>query len=209
MEGRGHRSEKPDGRGRSRRAGELYRFSWFFYLFLALAGVGWIGLRKGEIPSSLFVDTATWWRDLGAGLLVGGALLGCWSAARRGLPAARRLETRVAELLGPVERSEALGLAFLSGTAEEIFFRGAVQDAWGWLVAAALFAVLHTGPGAAFRLWTLFAAVAGLALGGVTLWTGTLLAPIVAHILVNAVGLSRIGRLAALRDATHAPESSA
>ena len=177
--------------------GRLFRFSWFFYLILAVAGLVWLGLQRGAIEPGVFFDTATWWRDLAAGLAVAGALLGVWAAARRWLPAARELEETVAKLLGPIERAEAIGLAFLSGIAEEIFFRGAVQEAWGWVVAAALFAVLHTGPGRAMRSWTAFAALAGLALGAVTLATGNLLAAIVAHFVVNAVGLTRVARLAA------------
>ena len=173
--------------------GQLFRFSWYFYLFLAIAGLVWIGFQRGAIPAELFFSPATWWLDLAAGLGVAGALLAAWSAGRHWVAAARELEKRVAELLGPIE---AVGLAFLSGVAEEVFFRGAVQEAWGWLVAAALFALLHTGPGRALRLWTVFAAVAGLALGAVTLATGNLLAAIAAHCVVNAVGLSRIGRIA-------------
>ena len=187
--------------------GQLFRFSWYFYLVLAVAGLVWIGLRRGAISPGLFFDPATWWRDLAAGLGMAASLLALWAAGRRWLAAARELERRVAEMLGPIERAEALGLAFLSGVGEEIFFRGAVQQAWGWLVAAALFAVLHTGPGRALKLWTVFAALAGLALGAVTLATGNLLAAIVAHFLVNAVGLSRVGAMAAEIPATRGPEA--
>lgn len=181
--------------------GQLFRFSWFFYLFLAVAGLVWLGFQRGTIGLEVFADAETWWLDLGAGLLVGGMLLAGWAAAERWIGAARELERKVAGMLGPIEPVEAIGLAFLSGTAEEIFFRGAVQGAWGWLVAAALFAILHTGPGRALRLWTVFAAVAGLALGSLTLATGNLLAAIAAHFLVNAVGLTRIGRQARRREA--------
>ncbi|MDH3743894.1 MAG: CPBP family intramembrane metalloprotease [Acidobacteriota bacterium] len=183
-------------RGPRNRPADLYRFSWFFYLFLAIAGAIWLGLEGGRIPPALFWDTETWWRDLGLGLAGAVLLLGLWGLARRLLPSARLLETRLAEILGPVSATEALALAFLSGTAEELFFRGAVQSVWGPLPAAALFALLHAGPGKEFRLWTLFAAVAGLVLGGLVLWSGNLLAAMVTHFLVNAVGLVRTGQRA-------------
>jgi len=96
--------------------------------------------------------------------------------------------------LGPLQPGEAVALAVLSGFAEELFFRGAVQGAFGWLPATLAFAVLHSGPGKAFRLWTLFAAVAGLVFAGLTVWRGNLLAPIVGHFLVNAVNLGRLAR---------------
>lgn len=120
-----------------------------------------------------------------------------WHLFLRFLPAARELEDRLAGLLGPVSTSEALVLALLSGFAEELFFRGAVQASLGWIPAALLFALLHTGPGRAFRLWTLFALVAGFLLGGMMLWRGNLLAPVTAHALVNGINLRGLGRRAA------------
>ena len=59
-----------------------------------------------------------------------------------------------------------------------------------------LFGLLHSGPGKAFRLWTLFAVVAGALLGGLMVWRGNLLGPVVGHVLVNAVNLRRLaGRM--------------
>lgn len=121
-------------------------------------------------------------------------LLAVWEAGRRVFPSARQLEARLAELLGPIDPSEVVGLALLSGFAEELFFRGAVQGSWGWLAATALFALLHTGPGPVFRLWTLFAAIAGLVLAGLMIWRGNLLAPVVAHGLLNGINLARLAK---------------
>ena len=183
--------------------GRLYRFAWGLYLFLALAGVLWIGAQRGRIPLSLFVDVRRWWLDLGLGIGAGLLLLGLWWAAERVFPLARELEARLATLLGPLTPAEAVGLALLSGFAEELFFRGAVQGTLGWAAATLLFGVLHSGPGRAFRLWTVFAVLAGAALGGVMAWRGNLLGPVVGHFLVNAVNLrrlaSRAGESARLR----------
>ena len=121
-----------------------------------------------------------------------GLLLALWEVGRRVFPTARELEQRLAELLGPIDLSEVVGLALLSGFAEELFFRGAVQGSWGWLPATVLFALLHTGPGPAFRLWTLFAAVAGMVLAALMIWRGNLLAPVVAHGLLNGINLARL-----------------
>jgi hypothetical protein len=121
-------------------------------------------------------------------------LLALWELGRRIFPTAKQLEDRLAELLGPMDLSEVVALALLSGFAEELFFRGAVQGSWGWLPATVLFALLHTGPGPAFRLWTLFAAVAGLVLGALMIWRGNLLAPVVAHGLLNGINLGRLVR---------------
>jgi len=91
-----------------------------------------------------------------------------------------------------MERHEIVALALLSGFAEELFFRGAVQGAWGWFPATVLFTLLHTGPGSTYKAWTAFAGVAGLALAGLMLWRGNLLAPILAHVVVNAVNLNQL-----------------
>lgn len=171
---------------------------------MALAGILWIGVRQGVIPLSLFVDPERWWLDLGLGLGAGLLLLAVWWVAERVFPLAKELEARLASVLGPITVSEALGLALLSGFAEELFFRGAVQGTLGWAAATILFGLLHSGPGRAFRLWTVFALLAGLVLGGVMAWRGNLLGPVVGHFLVNAVNLrrlaSRAGDSARLRE---------
>jgi len=172
--------------------GRLYRFAWGLYLFLALAGVIWIGFQKGAIPLSLFLDTRRWWLDLALGLGAGLLLLGLWAAAEHVFPLARDLEARLSQALGPLSGSEALALALLSGFAEELFFRGAVQGTLGLLGATILFGLLHSGPGKELRLWTLFALLAGGVLGLLMHWRGNLLGPVAGHFLVNAVNLRRL-----------------
>ncbi len=176
----------------ARPRGGLFRIAWFFYLILASVGILWLGKRPPGLYFALLIDPHTWWIDAAVGLAAGGVLLFLWSLAGRWLPGAQELERKLAATLADLNPSDVLGLAVLSGFAEEIFFRGAVQGAWGLIPATLLFGALHTGPGKVFRLWTLFAAVAGLALGGLMIWRGNLLAPILAHFLVNAVNLRRL-----------------
>ncbi len=172
----------------------LYRFAWTIYLVLAIGGAIWMGLQRDGLRLEQLLDPARWWRDALWGLGAAAALLGLWEIGRRLLPAARELERTLADLLSGLEPDQALGLAVVSGFAEELFFRGAVQGQWGLWIAALLFALLHSGPGRAFYLWTAFAAVAGVAFGLLTRHTGNLLAPILAHTLVNALNLYRLVR---------------
>lgn len=174
--------------------GQLYRLAWVFYLLLALGGVLWVGTREGSIGLGLFL-AQDWWIDLGAGLLAGGALLGLWWLAERLSSDARALTDLLRRRLGPIEPGEAVGLAVLSGFAEEFFFRGAVQGSWGWFWATVLFAVLHSGRSRELRLWGGFALLAGALFGGLVVWRGVLLGPIVAHVTVNGVSLLRIAGL--------------
>jgi membrane protease YdiL (CAAX protease family) len=179
----------------------VYKLAWGFYLLLGLGGVLWMGAQHETISLGLFLDPARWWVELPAGLVAGGLLLALWELAARRLALARELEERIESLLTGLEPSHAVALAVMSGFAEEVFFRGAVQSAWGFAPACALFALLHTGREACFRLWTVFALIAGLVFGGLVLWTGTLLAPIVAHMLVNGVNLYRLAAGSGMREA--------
>lgn len=145
--------------------------------------------------------------DAVTGVGAAGLLLALWEVGRRVFPSARQLEERLAELLGPIDLSEVVGLALLSGFAEELFFRGAVQGSWGWLPATVLFALLHTGPGPVFRLWTLFAALAGLVLAALMIWRGNLLAPVIAHGLLNGINLVRLVKSESGGAATQDPAS--
>lgn len=191
------------------RAGaRFYRIAWIFYLLLAIAGLLWVGSQRGRLGIELFVDPGGWWIDLGAGLGLGGALLGLWWALRRKVSAARNLEDELARLLAPLAVAEALSLALISAVAEELFFRGALQGALGVLPAAVLFALLHAGPGKAYRIWTLFALAGGLALGALVALRGPLGGAIVAHLLVNGVNLVRLARRGAAAPEVQLPPAA-
>lgn len=173
---------------------QLFRFATIFYLLLALAGVLWWGVRVGVLPSELFFRPRAIPLDLLVGATGGGLLAGGWWLLLRALPLARALEVRLGGLLRGLDRPQILALGVYSGLAEELFFRGAMQSAWGFVTATALFALLHTGRGREMGLWTLFALAAGALFGGLVLWRGTLLPACVAHFTVNVVGLERILR---------------
>lgn len=172
--------------------GGFYRLAWIIYLILALGGIVWIGLRLESIPLSVFLRPQTAALDVGLGLATGVGLIVVWNSIRRLMPSARQLEDELRRMLGPVDRGEIAGLALLSGLAEELFFRGAMQGALGWPIATLAFTLLHTGPGHVYRVWTLFAGIAGLAFAGLVVWRQALLSAIVAHVLVNLVNLRRL-----------------
>ena len=192
--------------GSTERTSWIYRIAWLFYLVLALIGALWLGAREGRIALDFFVNPATWWLDLAVGLGAGGVLLSMWLGVRRVLTTAQDLEADLAKLLGRLNGGEIVALALLSGFAEELFFRGAVQGAWGWIPATALFALLHAGPGASYRVWTGFAAVAGLTLAWLMIWRGNLLAPVITHVIVNGVNLKRLATLSEAVETVAMPE---
>ena len=102
--------------------GSVFQWAWIFYLILALAGIVWLGARRGTIDLSLFIGPTSWPIDLALGIAVGAALAGGWEMGRRLLPQAVTIEQHFGTILGPMSTSEAVALAVLSAIAEEFFF---------------------------------------------------------------------------------------
>jgi membrane protease YdiL (CAAX protease family) len=119
---------------------------------------------------------------------------------RRLFPASFQEAERLHWELGRAFKASGLGppalllLALLSGVAEEVFFRGFLQNlfflklgAWALPLQALLFALLHPAPKKVFA-YTLYTGAAGLLLGLAYLLSGSLIPGILAHVLHNARG---------------------
>ena len=124
---------------------------------------------------------------LGAG--VGLALVVASRIWTRRSRSGAELAAALAELLGSLPLAAVLALALASGNAEEAFFRGALQPRVGLLAASLLFGLAHFVPRRGFASWAPAAVLAGLVLGWLYQATGNLLAPALAHALVNALNL--------------------
>lgn len=126
-------------------------------------------------------------------LLLGGVL------AALGIASARAFVTRFswaralhAELEPVVRGSGDLDLviaALASGIAEELLFRGLLVQVAGVALSSILFGLLHQVRGPARWAWVVWATVMGALLALVFVATGSLLGPIVAHVLTNAINL--------------------
>lgn len=123
------------------------------------------------------------------GLGLGAVLAAAGQAMTRWTPWGRKLSRLLSRLVGGLHPADALLLAALSGLAEELLFRGVLLPYLGLLASSALFGAAHLVPRQGLWPWSVWAAVAGLALGVLAQATGGLLAPAVAHVAVNAVGL--------------------
>jgi membrane protease YdiL (CAAX protease family) len=139
-----------------------------------------------------------WGRDLALGVALAGcvALASSWSERRTRW--GRRLAEELAGALGPLSPAACLALAAASGVAEEALFRGALQPRVGLVMASLLFGLSHVPATRALRPWTALAVVLGLGLGVLFEATGSLAAPVAAHVGVNVVGLLSLSRRAAL-----------
>lgn len=109
---------------------------------------------------------------------------------------ARHLHRDFRSLLGELTSKEIVILAVASAVGEELLFRGALQPWIGIWPQAAVFALLHIGPGVRFLPWTASAFVLGVVFGYMYQWTGDLGGPIAAHFTINYLNLGFISRTA-------------
>ena len=171
----------------------------FYGAFLAVAVAWRVGLQGESLLVATAADQIRWLRDtgvgLGAGVLVIVASAELTARTRMGAALARAL----AAALGPLRTRECLVLALLSGVAEEAFFRGALQPRVGLVWASVIFALAHLVPRRELLPWSAFSLAAGFLLGGLYAATGNLVAPVVAHVAINAVNLRKLSRDAVAR----------
>src|SRR5688572_27179401 len=137
------------------------------------------------------ISSVLWWTILGA---LGG--LGIVFLSRALLDRftwAQSLSDWFAEILGPITWKDALLLALLSGFAEEMLFRGALQPTLGLIPTTIIFGLCHWPPKKELLPWTILTMVLGLCFGIATIASGHLTAAIVAHFMINVINLTAIG----------------
>jgi membrane protease YdiL (CAAX protease family) len=83
-------------------------------------------------------------------------------------------------------------LAATSAFGEELLFRGLLEPWVGLLPQAIIFGVLHQVGGPSRWVWMGWATVMGIMLGAMFHCTGSLVGPVLAHALINAVNLSHL-----------------
>jgi hypothetical protein len=159
---------------------------------VALAWSIWSGRSILYATPAAAEDGVSLLLDVGLGLAVAAATI----ALSRKITECTRwgdaMSRALAELLGRRSLRDCIVLAVSSGVAEEAFFRGALQPALGWLLASLIFGLVHLAPKRELLPWTGFALCAGLVLGALFEITGNLVAPVVAHVGINAVNLRRL-----------------
>lgn len=162
-----------------------------FYVVLALVAVGVINLQGLSLLQHAVGDGSTTLRDTVAGAAAGLAVVLITRLAWDWPPLVR-LNRELREALGSPGPAAVAALAIMSSVGEELLFRGALQPLLGFWITAIGFGLLHGGTGPRFRLWVGFAFLAGLMLGGLTLWTGNLVAATMCHLTVNYFNLNAL-----------------
>jgi len=172
---------------------DFVRMGLLFYGTMAIIAVLWrVGLYRESIyfSSDAFASAELFWlRDLGIGLATGAVIVVLSGLVTRFTEWGENLARAMAEALGPLSTPNAVLLACASGLAEEMFFRGALQPRVGLVLASLIFGIVHFVPRREFLPWTFFALAAGFGFGALYSATGNLLAPVVAHMVVNGINL--------------------
>lgn len=157
---------------------------------LLTVAMGWDAWRQLGLQASL----TTWsLADVSLGMLAATPPLLVmplleWRVDRY-MPGLRGLRQSIdlvlAPLVGRMRLAEVLVISALAGVSEEVFFRGVLQLEIGVLLASLIFGLFH----AVSLPYALWATAVGSYLGCLAQWHGNLSVPIVAHMMIDIVGL--------------------
>lgn len=165
----------------------------FYGAMLAIAGgVSW--WLYDRLPLRVGDATATLPAKVGVGVAFGLLVVGASAWASRRTAWGKRMDARFAEILGAPKSVEAAYMAFTSGVAEEVLFRGLLIQVLGPVGSTLLFAAFHWDRAPGMWVWTVFALGVGAAMAAMTLWTGDVTAAILAHVTINYFNLLSIGQ---------------
>jgi membrane protease YdiL (CAAX protease family) len=102
---------------------------------------------------------------------------------------AQRLHSELRPVAQDLTMGQIFLLAGLSSLGEEVLFRGLMTPTLGVIGSSVLFGLLHQVRGPSRWVWIIWAMAVGLALGTIFAATGSLVGPLLAHAVVNAVNL--------------------
>lgn len=159
-----------------------------FYLVLCLLAVGIIALQDRlswrlffPVESTAAATYLLW--GLGGALL----LIALSLYASRNFRWAQQLDREFRKILAPLPSWQIGAIALFSGTAEEVFFRGAIQPLLGLIPTSLLFGAVHLIPRRVFLPWAAYAVFAGFLFGCLFELSGTLFPNSLSHVAVNFV----------------------
>ena len=161
----------------------------------AALGAWWRGIPIWTHPSPWVVLDFGIERSIYSALL-GLAMAGLVVMTTRALVGRVAFATRLHVELRPLACSMTAGtviyLAFTSALGEELLFRGLLEPWIGLVPQAIIFGSLHQVGGTSRWVWMGWATVMGLMLGAMYQCTGSLVGPLAAHALINAINLSHL-----------------
>ena len=168
-----------------------------FYLLLLILGFFWHAVAQDD-NDVWRLDPAQTWPTLAwtpaVGAIFGLVVVQVFRALQTRWAWLPELHREFRSIFGRPSMRELVLLAAASSVAEEVLFRGAMLDAWGFWASSVVFALLHIPPKRTLWPWTVSSLVLGMALAGLTLLTGNLGAAVAAHFVINLQNLTFITR---------------
>jgi uncharacterized protein len=160
------------------------------YAFLLLVATAWSHFGGIPLLPKLQFSYQPVLIGAGVGMLTGfGGYLLYLATRKQGFGRLRELvEDYLAPMVAELKPSDIVIVAVLSGFVEEVFFRGVAQHVIGVPLAALAFGLLHD-PTLRHPAYSIITFFAGLVFGYLMVWTGSLWAPIVAHIIHNLIAM--------------------
>jgi uncharacterized protein len=136
----------------------------------------WIGLPTGIVTGVVIGSVVVWFSQ---------RAVTTWRWER-----AVTLHNGLRQIFGsaenPFHSSDILALALSSAIGEELLFRGWLEPLAGLILSSVLFGLLHYAPRASgMWVWIPYAIIMGIAFGASYRLTGNIMAPIVAHFVIN------------------------
>lgn len=160
-----------------------------FYLPVAVGCLAYIEWSGGRFALETRTIGEEPLMSLAVGFCAAVPVIGAsWWAADR-IPSLRRLGRSLARMTGRLSFVSALIVSAAAAIGEELLFRAVLQEQLGAPVGIVLFAAAHVPFERDLWPWPLLALGAGTLFAGLYEVTGAVLAPTVAHFLINAVNL--------------------
>jgi membrane protease YdiL (CAAX protease family) len=176
---------------------DIIRKATQWYSGLMIVSVGWLYFQK-QLRWSLFLqnDRTEFMIELCIGTALALLLILFSLYADRNFSWARQLKREFQKVLTPLSSGKILLLGLTSGLAEETFFRGALQNSMGLIVASLLFGAAHVIPKRELLPWALYALLVGFIFACLVEIRHCLLPVILAHSIMNIIMIALLNRQA-------------
>src|SRR6056297_613020 len=160
-----------------------------FYSLLGGIGIGWAYFARGEwlLNFSPRRDHLSYEITIVLVMLLLHSLFDILGP--RKVPTIARFWNTLHTTLGPLRMSSILLLSLLSAYGEELFFRGALQPAIGYIGAPFLLAASPFPPQRNMLIWPLYALLMGAALGYLRILGGDIYSAVLLHFTANTISL--------------------
>ncbi len=123
--------------------------------------------------------------DVALGVALGVLTIALSHLASARLTSMRFVERELRELVSAMPTRQAALVTAFGAMAEELLFRGFLQPLLGLTITSVLFGAMHVPHRKEMIPWPIAGVAMGFAFGGLVLWRGSVVGPLVAHVVIN------------------------